>query len=241
MLRQTSSRKDREPPPARRRQHRPRRMVLPRTLPFPPSSSSSPPSPLHNATSSPLDEQRILTALTHSPTILFLHGNTGTRAHPLCTALYTSLTARLSANVLALDYRGFGDSEGHPTVSGVALDARAASEYLLSMGAREQDILVVGHSLGTAVAGCSGHSLGGKLDQAPDGPVLLVWGVALLKPLASLPFVPRVLTWSLAHNFDTLTLVPDIKCDVLVAHADDDWDIAKRAHRPGHGADVCVR
>lgn len=34
-----------------------------------------------------------------------------------------------------------------------------------------------------------------------------------------------LVTWSLVHRFDTLTLVPDIKSSVLIAHADDDYDI----------------
>ncbi|KAF8066581.1 Alpha/Beta hydrolase protein [Lyophyllum atratum] len=205
-----------------------------RTLPFPPSS---PPSP-HELESQ--NAARIRLALTHSPTLLFLHGNTGTRALPLRTALYTALTSRLHTNILALDYRGFGDSSGYPSVSGVALDALAAWEYLVGMGAEEGRVVVVGHSLGTAVVGLLGARLG-REGVGVGGMVLLsgfssigylmgqyyLFGVVpLLKPLAALPFVPRVLTWSIAHNFDTLTLVPDIKCSVLVAHAEDDWDIS---------------
>ena len=35
-------------------------------------------------------------------------------------------------NVLAIDYRGFGNSEGSPTEDGLALDARAAWDYLMA-------------------------------------------------------------------------------------------------------------
>ncbi|RDB16452.1 Monoacylglycerol lipase ABHD12 [Hypsizygus marmoreus] len=200
-------------------------------VPFPPPTS-------------PTDKQaEIRSATTHKPTILFLHGNTGTRALSLRIAVYTALTSRLDANVLAIDYRGFGDSEGHPTVEGVSRDARAGWEYLLSQGAKPEDILIVGHSLGTAIAGLLSAELGregveprGLVLMSPFSSVRLLMDqyylfgfLPLLKPLAMIPFAPRVLTWSVVHKFDTLTLVPNIKCSVLIAHAEDDWDI-QHAH-----------
>jgi pimeloyl-ACP methyl ester carboxylesterase len=101
-----------------------------------------------------------------------LHGNTGTRAHPLRTVLYTAFTARLKANVLVIDYRGFGDSEGHPTVDGVSKDARAGWDYLMSQGAKPEDVLILGHSLGTAIAGLLSAELGQEGIQ-PRGTVLM--------------------------------------------------------------------
>lgn len=114
-----------------------------RQLPYPP--------PPNRDFSFPRKEL-IPTAVKQNPTILFLHGNTGTRAHPLRTVLYTAFTARLQANVFAIDYRGYGDSEGHPTVHGVSQDARAGWNYLISQGADPEDVLIIGHSLGTAIA-----------------------------------------------------------------------------------------
>ncbi|KIJ98232.1 hypothetical protein K443DRAFT_680949 [Laccaria amethystina LaAM-08-1] len=185
------------------------------------------------------EPHQISEAVHHNPTILFLHGNTGTRALPLRTVLYTAYTARLSANVLAIDYRGFGDSEGHPTVQGVSKDARAGWDYLVEQGARPEDVLIIGHSLGTAIAGLLAAELG-KDGIQPRGLVLMspfssvralmdqyyLFGfLPLLKPLSMIPLAPRLITWSLVHKFDTLTLVPDIKCSVLIAHAGNDWDI----------------
>ncbi|KAF9044296.1 Alpha/Beta hydrolase protein [Panaeolus papilionaceus] len=184
-------------------------------------------------------QELIPNALRKSPTILFLHGNTGTRAHPLRTTLYSSFTSRLNANVLAIDYRGFGDSEGHPTVAGVSKDARAGWDYLIQQGAKPEDILILGHSLGTAIGGLLSAELG-REGIHPRGTVLmspfssvrrlidqyyLFSVLPLLKPLQTIPLAPRLLTWSLVHRFDTLTLVPDIKSSVLLVHADDDWDI----------------
>ncbi|KAF6760653.1 Alpha/Beta hydrolase protein [Ephemerocybe angulata] len=183
-----------------------------RTLPHP---------HLHtHATSS----KHIPEAVGTTPTILFLHGNTGTRAHKLRTVLYSSLTARLGANILAIDYRGFGDSSGHPSVQGVGRDARAGFDYLVQQGAKPQDILIVGHSLGTAVAGLLASELGRENVHFR--------GVVLMSPFSSIRtlldqyyLLGCLPLWSLKHGFDTLSLVPDIKSDVLIAHAEDDWDI----------------
>ncbi|KDR79360.1 hypothetical protein GALMADRAFT_243390 [Galerina marginata CBS 339.88] len=201
-----------------------------RQLPYPPPPNSDFSFP---------QREHIGAALRKNPTILFLHGNTGTRAHPLRTVLYTAFTSRLNANVLAIDYRGFGDSEGHPTVEGVGMDARAGWDYLMSQGANPEDVLILGHSLGTAIAGLLAAELG-REGIHPRGTVLMspfssvrqlidqyyLFGcLPLLKPLSMIPLAPRLVTWSLVHRFDTLTLVPDIKSSVLIAHADDDKDI----------------
>lgn len=141
-----------------------------RELPYPP--------PPNNDFSFPRKEL-IPSALRSAPTILFLHGNTGTRAHPLRTVLYTAFTSRLNVNVLAIDYRGFGDSEGHPTVQGVSKDARAAWDYLMSQGSRPEDVLILGHSLGTAIAGLLSSELG-RAGIHPRGTVLMSVSVASL-------------------------------------------------------------
>ena len=65
---------------------------------------------------------------------------------------YLAFAARLRANVLAPDYRGFGDSTGTPSEEGVVLDARAAWDWLRARGAHPSNVLVVGSSLGTGVA-----------------------------------------------------------------------------------------
>ena len=65
----------------------------------------------------------------------------------------------MNANVLAIDYRGFGDSEGHPSEQGLVSDARAAWEWAINNGAKPNEILLVGLSLGTGVASSLGAEL----------------------------------------------------------------------------------
>jgi len=74
--------------------------------------------------------------------------------------------------VLAIDYRGFGDSAGYPSVHGVSQDARAGWDYLISQGGKPEDVLILGHSLGTAIAGFLSAELG-REGIHPRGTVLM--------------------------------------------------------------------
>jgi fermentation-respiration switch protein FrsA (DUF1100 family) len=83
-------------------------------------------------------------------TVLFLHGN----AENISTHFRS--VAWLPAagfNVLALDYRGYGASQGEPTLRGMQLDIDAAMQALLDRrDVDPQRIVVLGQSLGGALA-----------------------------------------------------------------------------------------
>ena len=82
--------------------------------------------------------------------ILFLHGNAGNASHRLPNA---AQLARLGSDVLLLDYRGYGLSEGAPSEAGTAFDARAALAHLTDVrGFAMERIVLFGRSLGGAVA-----------------------------------------------------------------------------------------
>lgn len=83
-------------------------------------------------------------------TVLHLHGNAQNM-----TAHWPYIAALPGAgfNVLTLDYRGYGDSEGRPDPEGILADARAALDYLherqdLAAGR----VCVFGQSLGGMLA-----------------------------------------------------------------------------------------
>jgi fermentation-respiration switch protein FrsA (DUF1100 family) len=83
-------------------------------------------------------------------TVLHLHGNAANISNHL--PLVAWLPAR-GYNVLMLDYRGFGRSEGKPTLDGIVDDAMAALTYLRSRPDVDRDRLVVfGQSIGGATA-----------------------------------------------------------------------------------------
>jgi fermentation-respiration switch protein FrsA (DUF1100 family) len=72
--------------------------------------------------------------------------------------------------VLAVEYRGFGRSEGRAHEQGLYLDAQAAWEYAVGeRGIPPQRVIAFGQSLGTAVAAdlAANRDVGGVVLEAP--------------------------------------------------------------------------
>lgn len=83
-------------------------------------------------------------------TVLFLHGNAGNIGDRLDKA---QLFHELGVNVLMIDYRGFGRSEGKPTEAGMYRDSQLALNFLYDdKGIPSQDVVVYGDSLGGVAA-----------------------------------------------------------------------------------------
>mmetsp|Transcript_27108 Transcript_27108/g.64006 ORF Transcript_27108/g.64006 Transcript_27108/m.64006 type:complete len:333 (-) Transcript_27108:349-1347(-) len=86
------------------------------------------------------------------PTIIHFHGNACNVSHMLYDAL--GMFQKVKTNIMLVDYRGYGLSEGSPTQAGLIMDAEAALDYLL----RRRDVVdptsifLFGRSLGGAVA-----------------------------------------------------------------------------------------
>ncbi len=148
-------------------------------------------------------------ALGTSLTILYFHGNAGNLTNRIENIAFLR---QLPANVLAVDYRGYGKSEGRPTEAGVYLDAQAAYDYLFhERGVVPDHLVVLGQSLGVAVA----------VDLAWKRPVagLILEGgfpsagrvVQRTMGLPGLRFVIR-------SKFDSAAKLKEISVPVLVAH-----------------------
>ena len=83
-------------------------------------------------------------------TILFLHGNAQNISAHLPSVAWLPAEG---FNVLALDYRGYGRSDGAPSLSGMMLDIDAAMRLLLERPeVRRDGVIVFGQSLGAALA-----------------------------------------------------------------------------------------
>jgi fermentation-respiration switch protein FrsA (DUF1100 family) len=83
-------------------------------------------------------------------TFVMFHGNAANL--PNRADIYRFLHA-LPVNILAVDYRGYGRSEGSPSEQGIYLDARAAYDHLVAQrNIAPQRIIAFGASLGSAVA-----------------------------------------------------------------------------------------
>lgn len=146
--------------------------------------------------------------------VLFMHGNAGNisdRAHTL-----NVLNERHRLSVLAFDYRGYGRSEGKPSERGILEDARAARTWLARRtGVTEQDIVLMGRSLGGGVA----------VDlAAKDG----ARGLVLASTFTSLPDVgAHHFRWLPTHVFmslrlDSLAKIKQYHGPLLQSHGDAD-------------------
>ncbi len=144
--------------------------------------------------------------------VLFLHGNAGNASHrlPDAVALWS-----LNANVLLLDYRGYGLSEGTPSEIGVYRDAEAALSYLMKdRGFSIEEIVIFGRSIGSAVA----------VHIAQEKSVN---GLILISPLTSGRDVARSqgLNWALpimGDPFNSREKIRNVNAPVMVIHGDRD-------------------
>lgn len=99
---------------------------------------------------------------TQCPTLIFFHGNAGNIGFRLPNANH--LYRICECNVFLIEYRGYGDSEGIPSESGLQLDAKAAIQYAQRLHQiNQQKIFLFGRSLGGAVALHTAHTHGDAL------------------------------------------------------------------------------
>ena len=114
--------------------------------------------------------------------MLVLHGNAGNISTDGRPEHYQRLRA-LGLNLVAFDYRGYGESEGAPTETGLYRDADAAYAYLRdSLHVPPNRIVIFGHSLGSAVAvdlasrvPARGLVVEGAFTSAPDVARRIYW------------------------------------------------------------------
>eukprot|EP01047_Picozoa_sp_COSAG01_P063891 COSAG01_NODE_8360_length_2817_cov_3.679176_1_plen_300_part_00 len=86
-----------------------------------------------------------------APTLIFFHGNAGTIAERLPNT--DGLVKQCGCNVLMVEYRGYGTSEGTPSEPGLVADAQGALDALRERSDVDTGkIYVFGRSLGGAVA-----------------------------------------------------------------------------------------
>jgi fermentation-respiration switch protein FrsA (DUF1100 family) len=154
--------------------------------------------------------------------LLVCHGNAGNLSEFDRPEHYAGLR-RLGLSLLAFDYRGYGESEGVPSESGLYKDADAAYRYLREQrGMPSERIIVFGHSLGSAVA----------VDLASRVPV---GGLILEGALSSVvdrgqelyPYIP--VRWIAGSRFSSLEKISRVKVPKLFLHATGD-EVIPLAH-----------
>ena len=99
------------------------------------------------------------------PVFLYLHGNGGSLRYRVDR--YRALTAD-GSGLLALSYRGYGGSTGHPTEAGLIADAQTAYAFAVARyGAKRIDLWGESLGSGVAVALAADRPIGRMVLQAP--------------------------------------------------------------------------
>ena len=145
---------------------------------------------------------------------LLFHGTGASRA--TMAPLAERLAAAHIAAFLA-EYRGAADSPGTPSEKGLARDAEAALAEAESLtGTKDRDVVVVGHSLGTAVSVglANRHRFKGVVLLAPFTNLLDVTSVS----------THRLFAWIAAgpDRFDLVGTIKGIDAPLVVLRTDGD-------------------
>ena len=156
---------------------------------------------------------------TETATIVFFHGNGGNITD--ITWLGQRFVKR-GFNVLLFDYRGYGASDGVTgDESGLYADGDAAVAFLVNeKKVRPEQIVLYGHSLGTAVAA-------DVASRGKFGAVVLESGFSSASSVAAsaLPWLPRALHFLGKNRFESARKLPKVKSPILIAHGDPDRTI----------------
>lgn len=119
---------------------------------------------IHEATAiDQIEEKLAFRLLRNDPEarlLLYFHGNSATIAQERRCEEYRTYSSGASDKIfiLAFDYRGFGKSTGAPSEQGLMSDAKAVVDWALNTAEiPPHRIVLLGHSLGTAVASGAAH------------------------------------------------------------------------------------
>ncbi|KFP80262.1 Abhydrolase domain-containing protein 12B, partial [Acanthisitta chloris] len=166
------------------------------------------------------------------PVIIYLHGNGGTRAASHRVQFLKTMGAA-GFHVLALDYRGYADSTGHPTESGFTTDVLALYDWAKARS-RNSSILFWGHSLGTGIATNAARRLQEERGVQVDAVVLespytnireAAAHIPITKIYRQFPGFEYLILDSLARGnmfFRSDENVKVLTCPLLILHAEDD-------------------
>ncbi len=142
-------------------------------------------------------------------TLLFFHGNAGNISHRLDSIVFFH---KLGLSVFIIDYRGFGESTGKPSVSGTIQDALTAWQWLTEhKEAPASRIILFGHSLGGGVAAALAARVTPKA-------LILESTFTSLRAVGETvcPWLPQFL---FSEDYTTLSNIEKLRVPLLVVHS----------------------
>jgi alpha-beta hydrolase superfamily lysophospholipase len=164
-----------------------------------------------------------------APALLYLHGSRWN----LTGQLYRIEQLHdFGFAVLAIDYRGFGRSDGGmPSEDTVYEDAQAAFAELARLQPDPAKRYIYGHSLGGAIA----IDLAARLSQRAQVPA---HGLIVESTFTSLADIARALSyewlpvqWIMSQKFDSIDKIGQVRMPVLVVHGAHDRYVPPRFSR----------
>ncbi|KAI1198327.1 alpha/beta-hydrolase [Nemania serpens] len=188
--------------------------------------------------------------------VISFHGNAGHIAQALRTEHLHTLTDGSSFHVLTIDYRGFGKSTGIPSENGLIQDGVATVDWAMNVAGVPSDrIVVMGHSLGTAVtSGVVEHFATRGVEFAgvvllagfSNVPTLLssysgAGFIPVLSPLRPIPPLLRLFQsfiidkWESANRLAEVVRLTRERLHLTLIHAKNDLEI------PSHESDALFR
>lgn len=123
-------------------------------------------------------------------------------------------------DVLIFDYRGFGDSDGHPTEASLEADAKLIWKYATeTLGFQEQQIALYGESLGGAVL----LSLWSDVQSHPKAAgIVLNSTFTSMNDVAAWQFPAFPFRWLILDRWPSIERIGRVECPTVVFHGDHD-------------------
>ncbi len=172
--------------------------------------------PLDAVTIDTVDGERLRAWVMRAPTpranVVYFHGNGANLSNwsPILTGI-----VQHGYSLFAFDYRGYGQSTGHPTERGLYRDVDAVIKHAGAAESQSIPTIYWGRSLGAAMAAYAATV------QPPDGIILESGFVNARAAIRSSP-VLLVLSLFSSYRFPTAELANRVNRPVLVMHGNRD-------------------
>lgn len=142
--------------------------------------------------------------------ILYCHGNGEDVA--AVGEFAAHLSNVLQANVFTFDYRGYGQSSGDPTEAGCIADGTAAQQWLAKRtGIESRDVILMGRSLGSAVAVALAADHGARA-------LVLANAFTTMPDVAALHYPWLPVHWVMKNRYDNLVRIKRYTGPLLQTH-----------------------
>jgi pimeloyl-ACP methyl ester carboxylesterase len=150
-----------------------------------------------------------------APILIHFHGN-GENLETLRLSGFMDSLMALNVSLLAIDYPGYGRSEGSPTEQSIRECSTAAVQWSKEKHPNSK-LIVSGWSLGAAVA----IDVVSRMPDRVDG-LIAISAWSSLNDVAKKHFPGWMVRLLLQESYDSLNATSRVKCPTLVIHGEED-------------------